>query len=122
MIKAGKNISLSKALVMGVTFKENVKDIRNSKVADVVKELQAFGVRVSVTDPYASSEELMEEYGFGLSEIDKGYDAVILAVPHRDYLQLDGEFFDKITNEGAVIVDIKGIAKGKVKELNYWGL
>lgn len=122
MIKAGKNISLSKALVMGITFKENVKDIRNSKVADVVKELQAFGVQVSVTDPYASSEELMEEYGFGLSEIDKNYDAVILAVPHREYLNLDDGFFREITNEGAVVVDVKGVVRGKVKELNYWGL
>lgn len=122
MIKAGKNILHSKVLVMGVTFKENVKDIRNSKVADVVKELQAFGVHVSVTDPYASSEELMEEYGFGLSEIDKGYDAVIMAVPHREYLDLDDKFFREITNEGAVIVDVKGTARGKVKELNYWGL
>ena len=70
---------------MGATFKENVSDIRNSKVADVVKELKSFYVNVDVEDPYADSDELKHEYGFGLTEINgKDYDAVIIAVPHDD--------------------------------------
>ena len=71
---------------MGATFKEDVTDIRNSKVADIVKELKNFSVTVDVTDPYADSEELMHEYGFGLvSEVSKNkYDAVIVAVNHKD--------------------------------------
>src|ERR1039458_3387191 len=73
-----KNLNDSVILIMGATFKENVTDIRNSKVADIIKELKSFGVRVEVVDPHASSDELHHEYGFGLEpKIGKGYDAVI---------------------------------------------
>src|SRR5882757_6865212 len=87
IIKNSGDVKSSKVLVKGATFKENVSDIRNSKVADVVKALKSFYVNVDVEDPYADSDELKHEYGFGLAEkTDNDYDAVIIAVPHRDYL------------------------------------
>jgi UDP-N-acetyl-D-galactosamine dehydrogenase len=123
IIAAGKDVSKSRALVMGATFKENVDDIRNSKVADVVKELISYGVSVDVIDPRANSAELKHEYGFELSEKPSGkYDAVIVAVNHTEYSGLDEKYFVDICNKDAVIVDAKGIYRGKIKTLNYWSL
>ncbi len=122
IIAAGKNINKSKVLIMGATFKENVSDIRNSKVADVVKELRSYGVQVHVSDPYADSEELKHEYGFGLNKISKGYDGVIVAVNHKDYLKLDEKYFKSILSKNGVLVDVKGIYRGKIKNITYWSL
>lgn len=123
MVKAGKDISKAKVLVMGATFKENVEDIRNSKVADVIDELKGFSVNVEVVDPYASAEELAHEYGFGLVERPASdYDAVIVAVNHKQYLGLDEAYFKSITNKQAVLVDVKGIYRDKIGELTYWSL
>ena len=123
IIAAKKNISESRVLVMGATFKENVSDIRNSKVADVIKEFESFGVKVDIVDPYASSEELKHEYGFGLVEkAGTGYDAVVVCVNHKEYLNLDEQYYKSILSEGGVVVDVKGILRGKIKELNYWSL
>ncbi|MGV3639945.1 MAG: nucleotide sugar dehydrogenase [Adhaeribacter sp.] len=123
IVKAGKDISKAKVLVMGATFKENVEDIRNSKVADVIDELKGFSVNVDVVDPYANSEELAHEYGFGLLEKPAGnYDAVIVAVNHKQYLELDEAYFKSISNDRAVLVDIKGIYRDKIQDLTYWSL
>jgi len=123
IIAAKKNLTISRVLLMGATFKENVSDVRNSKVADIVKEFKSFGVAVDIVDPHASSEELMHEYGFGLSkEIGQGYDAVVIAVNHEDYLQLDETFYKSILTEGGILVDVKGILKNNIKELTYWSL
>jgi UDP-N-acetyl-D-galactosamine dehydrogenase len=122
MIAADKNINHSKVLVMGATFKENVSDIRNSKVADVVKELQSFGVTVDVVDPNADSGELKHEYGFGLSEVSGNYDAIILAVNHREYTRLDEDYFVGLSSEKGIFVDIKGVFRNKIKKLTYWSL
>jgi UDP-N-acetyl-D-galactosamine dehydrogenase len=122
IIASGKNISKSKVLVMGATFKEDVSDIRNSKVADVVKELKSFGVKVDITDPHADSTELKHEYGFGLNKVSKGYDAVLVAVNHKEYLALDEKYFLSIMSPKGVLTDVKGIYKGKVKKLTYWSL
>lgn len=122
IIAAGKNLAKTRVLVMGATFKENVSDIRNSKVADIVKELQSFGLEVHVTDPHADSEELKHEYGFGLSKISKGYDGVIVAVNHKEYLANDEKYYASILSKGGVLVDVKGIYKGKIKKLSYWSL
>jgi UDP-N-acetyl-D-galactosamine dehydrogenase len=122
IIASGKNISKSKVLVMGATFKEDVSDIRNSKVADVVKELKSFGVKVDITDPHADSAELKHEYGFGLNKVSKGYDAVIVAVNHKEYIMLDEKYFMSIMSPRGVLTDVKGIYKGKVKKLTYWSL
>lgn len=123
IIAAKKNLTISRVLLMGATFKENVSDVRNSKVADIVKEFKSFGVAVDIVDPHASSEELIHEYGFGLSkEIGKGYDAVVIAVNHKEYLQLDETFYKSILTEGGILVDVKGILKNNIKELTYWSL
>lgn len=123
IIAAGKNVLNSKVLVMGATFKENVSDIRNSKVADVISELKSYGVKVDVVDPYASSKDLNHEYGFELTDkITSKYDAVIVAVNHKEYLKFDEDYFRSITSEKAILVDVKGIYRGKIKELTYWSL
>lgn len=115
------DVKASKVLVMGATFKENVSDIRNSKVADVVKELQEFYVNVDVVDPHADSEELQHEYGFSLAgETANDYDAVIITVCHEPYADLDGDYFSSITKPHALIADLKGVYRGKVKNRNYW--
>ncbi len=123
IISAGLNVLNAKVLVMGATFKEDVSDIRNSRVADVISELKSYGIHVEVVDPYASSKELKHEYGFELIEnIGKDYDAVIIAVNHQPYLELDENYFSTITSEKAIIVDVKGIYRGKIKNHTYWSL
>ena len=123
IIQNNGNVKDAKVLVMGATFKENVSDIRNSKVADVVKELQSFSLNVHVTDAHASSEELMHEYGFGLTaDIAGDYDAVIVAVPHSEYKKLDNSYFAGITKPEAMIADLKGIYRGKINTRHYWSL
>lgn len=123
LIAAGKNIQDSKVLVMGATFKENVSDIRNSKVADVIKELKDYGVKVDIIDPYANSEELVHEYGFGLINTpDNDYDAVVLAVNHQNYMNLSEEdILEKMQNvSNPILVDIKGIFRNKTSKVEYW--
>ena len=122
MSALGKNISKSKVLIMGATFKEDVSDIRNSKVADIVKELKSFSVKVDVVDPHADSEELLHEYGFGLNKIGKGYDGVIVAVNHKEYTSLDEKFFKSILSTKGVLVDVKGMYRGKMNNVSYWSL
>lgn len=117
------NLKEAKVLVMGVTFKENVSDIRNSKVADIVKELQSYSLQVHTTDPHASSDELIHEYGFGLTpELTNDYDAVIVTVPHKAYLEMDDKAFAAITRPNGIIADIKGIFRGKIVSRDYWSL
>ena len=125
MIKKGKDVAKSRVLVMGATFKENVEDIRNSKVADVIQELKNFSVNVDIVDPHADSDELLHEYGFRLTANDNirtDYDAVIVAVGHKPYAEKDEAYFQSITTENAVLVDIKGLYRGKMQELHYWSL
>lgn len=123
IVATGKDLTKAKVLVMGATFKENVEDIRNSKVADVVKELLSYGVSVEVTDPRANSEELKGEYGFDLvPKIGSNYDAVIVAVNHNEFVNYDEAFFKSITSKDALVVDLKGIYKGKLKGISYWSL
>ena len=108
---------------MGATFKENVSDIRNSKVADVVNELRSFSLNVHVTDPHADSGELKHEYGFGLTnELLNDYDAVIITVPHREYQALGDKYFSGISKSTAIIADLKGIYRNKIQSRNYWSL
>ena len=123
MIGMGKNILGARVLVMGVTFKEDVSDIRNSKVVDIVSELKDFGVDVDVMDPHADSEEVMHEYGFKLIERPRAnYDAVVVAVAHKEYMDLDETYFRGLTYEHAVLGDIKGIYRGKIHQMKYWSL
>ena len=123
IVANGGDISKSKVLVMGATFKENVADIRNSKVVDVIRELESFGVRVHVVDPHASSTHLKHEYGFELTpETDSDYDAIILAVNHKEYLGKPESEFQDISKPKGVFVDVKGVYKDKITKLSYWSL
>lgn len=123
LISNGYPINGARVLIMGATFKENVSDIRNSKVADLVNELKSFSVNVEVVDPQASSEELLHEYGFGLSDAIKGkYHAVIVAVNHAEYVGLTEDYFKSILEDKGLFVDVKGIFRHTIKELEYWSL
>jgi UDP-N-acetyl-D-galactosamine dehydrogenase len=124
MTKAHKDISESRVLIMGATFKENVSDIRNSKVADIVNELKQFSVTVDVIDPHADSDELMHEYGFGLAKQATGkYDAVIVAVNHKEYLSLGDDYFKTLCGDNCILVDVKGIFRNKLSaNIKYWCL
>jgi UDP-N-acetyl-D-galactosamine dehydrogenase len=124
IIAQGKMIQEAHVLVMGATFKENVSDIRNSKVIDVVNELKSFQINVDVIDPHADSSEMEHEYGIGLvKDIRTDYDAIILAVNHREYCQFDETYFKGLMKDGkGVFVDVKGIYRGKINDLTYWSL
>ncbi len=123
LIAKGKKILNSKVLVMGVTFKENVSDLRNSKVVDLINELKTYGVMVDVADPFASSKELKREYGLDLvDDIADDYNAVIIAVSHDNYLSLDEKYFKSITTKNAIVVDVKGLYRNKISEMDYWSL
>jgi len=121
IISTVSDVKAARVLVMGATFKENVSDIRNSKVADVVKELQSFFLNVDVVDPQADSDELKHEYGFGLTKtVGKDYDAVIITVCHEPYAAFDDAYFASITKKNALIADLKGIYRGQITSRPYW--
>lgn len=122
LIKADKQPGRSKVLVMGATFKENVSDIRNSKVIDVIDELKSYSISVDVVDCYADKEEVKHEYGFDLMEAPSNdYDAVIIAVNHDKYAQLsESEIKALMKDDKGVLIDIKGIFRNDIKELTYW--
>jgi len=123
LINSDKKIKDAKILIMGATFKEDVADIRNSKIVDIVRELKSFSVNVVVVDPRADSEEVHEEYGFQLSpEIGNGYDGIIVAVSHQEYKSMSEQDFLKICNPNSFVLDLKGIFRGQISELSYWSL
>ena len=124
IIAQGKHIQDAKVLVMGATFKEDVSDIRNSKVIDVINELKSFLVHVDILDPHASSIEMEKEYGVSLIEkANNDYDAIIVAVNHKEYNNMSEMNFKSLLKNGeGIFVDVKGIFKGKIKELEYWSL
>lgn len=123
ILAQGKNILHARVLVMGMTFKENVSDIRNSKVVDMVREFMDFGAVVDVVDPYASPLAVEQEYGIELKEQPgKDYDAIVVAVAHKDYILLDENYFILLSNEKAVLGDIKGLYRHKIKNMAYWSL
>ena len=124
IIAQGKIIQEAHVLVMGATFKENVSDIRNSKVIDVISELKSFQINVDVIDPQADSTEMEHEYGVSLSTtLRSDYDAIILAVNHREYMQLDEAYFKTLLKDGkGIFVDVKGIYRNQIQDLTYWSL
>ena len=123
IISTTDNVKQAKILVMGATFKENVSDIRNSKIADVIKSLKSYNLQVFVHDPHASSHELEEEYGFSLTpNLDSDYDAILISVPHNEYTKFDDAYFCSITKETALIADLKGIYRNKITSRKYWSL
>jgi len=111
LAQKGRPINGARIALLGLTFKEDCPDLRNSKVIDIIRELQDYHCSLSIHDPAADSAEAMEEYGVELTPWDslKNMDAVILAVAHKQYRQLTSEQLDAITTDGAVIVDVKSI-------------
>ena len=107
MNKKGIPVRKAKALILGITFKENCPDIRNSKVPDIYEELKSFGMEVDVCDPYAQKEEVKHEYNIELTANLGSYDAIILAVSHKEFLALDVTGLKK--DQASVIYDIKAI-------------
>lgn len=123
LIQRNKNPRQAKVLVLGITFKENVADIRNSKVAALVHELQDYSVNVHVVDPYASPNEVAHEYKLTLVDrISNGYDAVVVAVAHEEYRQYDSAFFKSIMRENPILVDLKALYDRVDDEIEYWRL
>lgn len=123
LAKLGKSLADCRVLVMGITFKENVSDIRNSKVVDLVKSLEAFSLQVDVVDPLAKASELKKEYGLTLApEPQNQYDAVVLAVPHSPYATMDELAFKALLKPDGVVIDIKGVLNKKLKNTPYWSL
>jgi UDP-N-acetyl-D-galactosamine dehydrogenase len=110
MINNGCPVKGAKVIVLGLTFKENCPDLRNSKVADLVKELQSFGCAVAVHDPIAEAPEAVHEYGIALTEwnkLPKDADAIVAAVSHREYLAMPLSDITGRLKPGGVFVDVK---------------
>lgn len=127
LIKKGASVQGSKVTMLGLTFKENVPDLRNSKIIDVIRELQEFDVDVQITDAEATAEEALREYGVNLVPYDKleKSDAVILAVPHREYLQKGWDGIQSILkDENGIVIDIKSALPkdAKPENVDLWRL
>jgi len=123
LIKKDKSPHQAKVLVLGITFKENVADIRNSKVATLVQELQDFSVNVHIVDPYASPTEVAQEYKLTLADkISTGYDAVVVAVAHDEYRTYDSLFFKSIMGKNPILVDLKALYEDVDEGIEYWRL
>ena len=125
LIQQGKNPSQTKVLIMGITFKENVADIRNSKVADLAHEIMQYSINVHITDPHASPNEVAKEYRLTLVDnISDDYDAIIVAVNHEEYKNNDMEFYKSIGKSDPILMDIKAIYERPPQStgLTYWRL
>jgi UDP-N-acetyl-D-galactosamine dehydrogenase len=122
-LNKGKNPSNSNVLIMGATFKENVTDIRNSKVFDLYKELKEYNINIDIIDPHADAEEVAHEYKVQLNDKpQKKYDAFIVSVAHSEYAVLEEDYFLNMANEDAIIVDLKNLYKNKINILQHWTL
>jgi UDP-N-acetyl-D-galactosamine dehydrogenase len=122
LIQQDKNPRTAKVLVKGITFKENVSDIRNSKVADLIHELQDYSINVHVTDPHASPNEVAHEYKITLiDQLSTDYDAIVVAVPHDEYKTHDAAYFRSITRPNALIIDLKSLYP-PMEEFTVWKL
>jgi UDP-N-acetyl-D-galactosamine dehydrogenase len=107
---------------MGITFKEEVSDIRNSKVVDLIKELEDYSIAVDVIDPFGSPAELAHEYNIQLKATPEGqYDSIVLAVGHQTYRNMKPSDFEALSNGSVYLFDIKGVLK-KDDYQNYWRL
>jgi UDP-N-acetyl-D-galactosamine dehydrogenase len=125
LLERGRNPLDARVLVMGLTFKEDVADIRNTKVVDVIRELESYNVAVDVVDPMADAAEVQHEYGIALcaKPLVGGYDAVVVAVGHQAYRDLgEADFRTLLKGGDGVVVDVKGTYRGKLGELGYWSL
>ncbi|WP_323754033.1 Vi polysaccharide biosynthesis UDP-N-acetylglucosamine C-6 dehydrogenase TviB [Marinobacter sp.] len=111
MIKNGQAVSGAKVLVMGLTFKENCPDLRNTRVVDVIEELKDYNCEVHVTDCWADNAEAEEEYGISLVDKPESgyYDAVFLAVPHNEYAAMSAQQLRAYTKDNGILFDLKGV-------------
>ena len=131
MILAGKTPKTAKVVILGLTFKENCPDTRNSKVADIIKRLGEYGIKPVVVDPWANARDAEREYGVELRGMEdaKGADCVILAVAHQQFKdmtprELDA-LFGEMPQEQKVLIDVKGLFRiADIQELGiaYWRL
>jgi UDP-N-acetyl-D-galactosamine dehydrogenase len=122
LISKGKNPGKSKVLIKGITFKENVSDIRNSKVVDLAKELMSFSVNVHIEDPYASSNHLAKDYKLSLIEkVSDDYDGIIVAVSHREYDNITEADYIDLMNSEPILFDLKAMYP-VMTNLDYWRL
>ena len=120
-----KKISLltARVLIMGITFKEDVTDIRNTRVIDIYNELKSYNLCVDVTDAQAKPNEVKAEYGIDLvNNLTEKYDAIILAVNHKEYVNLTEDYFKSLGKNGVLLVDVKGIYRKTIKNLDYFSL
>ncbi len=128
LIHAGKSVKGSKVLVLGLTFKEDIPDIRNTRVVDIISELTDYGCEVHVYDPHADHEEVHQEYGLQLltnPSASAPYDGVVVAVKHRQFKELGIEGLRRLTGNPAVIADVKGLydpEQARKAGFSYWRL
>jgi UDP-N-acetyl-D-galactosamine dehydrogenase len=123
LVAMKKEIQSCRILVMGITFKENVSDIRNSKVVDVIREFQSYGIAVDAVDPNASPAEVKEEYKLDINgKLQPPYDAIVVAVNHDEYTKLTEDHFISLSSNEALLMDLKGIYRGSINKLTYWSL
>jgi UDP-N-acetyl-D-galactosamine dehydrogenase len=119
MIKKGVVVNGANLLLLGITFKENCPDVRNTKIVDVVKALEDYGIQVTICDPWANPAEVQHEYNLtchpelvsGTSATNSKFDAIVLGVAHKEFLALD---LNSLANENSVIYDVKGILKSSI--------
>lgn len=128
LIRSGKNVNGARINILGITFKENVPDVRNSRVKDIVSELLEYGADISISDPLATEEDALKEYGFGLTgfmDLPKA-DAVVVAVPHGVYRDLGVDDIRRLfRNSNGVLIDVKYIFDSKEFQgsgIRYWSL
>ncbi len=139
LLAKGLDIQQAKILVLGFTFKENISDIRNTRVADLVRELESYQASVTVADPHANPADVFQEYGIRMVELVEGvelveetvgedpcvlptYDAVVIAVAHKEYSSITQDQFKKWLKPGGLVVDVKGLYRGKTGDFEYFSL
>jgi UDP-N-acetyl-D-galactosamine dehydrogenase len=124
----GRPVNQLKVIILGLTFKENVPDLRNSKVPDIIRELQEYGVQVLVHDPLAESDEAVVEYGLRLSDWSnlKDADGLVLAVAHQAYLEMGQRKIVSLlrSEQEGVVIDVKSVLDhtSLPKNIAYWRL
>lgn len=123
LLELGRDLSHTRVLIMGITFKENVADVRNSKVVDLIRELQDYSIRVDIVDPLASAQQVYEQYGIHLGEhLGPPYEAVLVAVPHDHYREYTLHHFQNLMPDHPVLFDLKGIYDFPEEDMYLWRL
>ncbi|HOK50258.1 MAG TPA: nucleotide sugar dehydrogenase [Bacteroidales bacterium] len=125
LINSGKDVRQAEVLILGFTFKENITDTRNSKVADLVYELQSFGVKnITIFDPHANASMVQKNYRLKLASQykDRQYDVVVLAVPHKEFTTFTEEELKSLLRSPYIFFDLKSVYFSIRKNFNYWSL